>query len=155
MKILFVCLGNICRSPLAEGIFRDKISKNKLAVETDSAGTGSWHAGENPDPRAVATAKKFGVDISRLVARQFSVDDFTRFDRIYVMDKSNYRDVMALAKETGHKEKVDFFLNVSHPGRNKDVPDPWYGGSEGFVEVYKMLELACEELLAKIEKDTW
>jgi len=155
MKVLFVCLGNICRSPLAEGLLRDKIRKKNLPVEMDSAGTGGWHAGENPDPRAVATARKFGVDISGLVARQFSADDFLRFDKIYVMDKANYRDVLSLAKEESHRAKVDFFLNVTSPGSNADVPDPWYGGADGFVSVYKMLDEAAEALVAKIETEAW
>ena len=146
MKILFVCLGNICRSPLAEGIFRDKAGKLKLDVEIDSAGTGAWHAGENPDPRAVATARKFGVDISKLVARQFISTDLDRFDRVYVMDRSNYSDVLARAKNKEHEGKVELLLNVLHPGKNRDVPDPWYGGAEGFTEVYKLIDAACDKL---------
>ena len=152
MKILFVCLGNICRSPLAEGIFRDMAGKKKIKVDIDSAGTGAWHAGENPDPRAIATAKKFGVDISGLVARQFSPDDFDHFDKIYVMDRSNYKDVMSLARKEHHGEKVDLFLNLLHPGKNRDVPDPWYGGPEGFTEVYRLLESACEKLAEQLHR---
>jgi len=155
LKILFVCLGNICRSPLAEGIFRDKIRKKSLSVEIDSAGTGAWHAGENPDRRAVATAKKFGVDISALVARQFTADDFHRFDKIYVMDKSNYRDVLSLAKEEAHRKKVEYLLHALDVRRNTDVPDPWYGGDDGFVEVFQLLDEACDALVAKIEKKEW
>jgi protein-tyrosine phosphatase len=152
MRILFVCLGNICRSPLAEGIFREKVRKKKLDILTDSAGTGSWHAGEHPDPRAIVTAKKFGVDISDLIARQFTAKDFDTFDKIYVMDGSNYSDVIALAARKEQKEKVDFFLNVTQPGKNSDVPDPWYGGPEGFVHVFKLLEEACDKLILELEK---
>lgn len=153
MKILFVCLGNICRSPLAEGILRDKAKRKNLDVLIDSAGTGSWHAGENPDPRAVVTAGQFGIDISNLVARQFTKKDFDTFDKIYVMDSSNYHDVKRLAQREEHLLKVDYFLNLTFPGKNKEVPDPWHGGAQGFVTVFKMLDSACEILITKIEKN--
>jgi protein-tyrosine phosphatase len=151
MKILFVCLGNICRSPLAEGIFRHKVRMARLDWQFDSAGTGDWHAGEHPDPRAIAAAKKFGVDISDLTARQFLRADFERFDRIYVMDTSNYRDVLAQATSPVHRSKVDLFLNVVTPGKDNSVPDPWYGGPEGFDRVYRMLEEACDRLIDQLK----
>src|ERR1044072_5341879 len=119
MKILMVCLGNICRSPLAEGILRKKLQDAGIAhVHVDSAGTNGYHNGENPDPRSIKNAKKNGVDISGLISRKFTVADFDHFDRIYVMDQSNYRDVMALAKNETHTAKVDLFLNISFPGKN-------------------------------------
>ena len=155
MKILLVCLGNICRSAMAEGILLDKIKKAKLDIKVDSAGTGCWHAGENPDPRAIATAKKFGVDISKLVARQFTEDDFENFDKIFVMDRSNHRDVLELTDSKEHHNKVDFFLNLVSPGKNLDVPDPWYGGPEGFVYVFKMLDEACEQIILKTKNGEW
>src|SRR6478672_6815898 len=108
MKILMVCLGNICRSPMAEGILRKKAESKGLKVIVDSAGTGAWHAGENPDKRAVLAARRFGVDISKLVARQFHVSDFDDFDRIYVMDGNNYTDVLDLTRHEKDRLKVDY-----------------------------------------------
>src|SRR4051812_28107837 len=110
IRILMVCLGNICRSPLAEGILRAKIKEKGIDVFVDSAGTGSWHVGEKPDERAIKTAKKYGVDISKLCARQFTPRDFDAFDRIYVMDRSNLEDVLSLARNRKDEEKVALFL---------------------------------------------
>ena len=152
MKILMVCLGNICRSPLADGILRYKVQQHNLDVIVDSAGTSSWHQGENPDQRATACAKKYGVDISKLVARQFSKNDFDEFDKIYVMDSSNYRDVLKLAADETDEQKVEMILNVVNPGKNKSVPDPYFGGEEGFDDVYKMLDEACEKIIKEIER---
>lgn len=150
MKILFVCLGNICRSPIADGILRAKAKREKLNITVDSAGTSSWHHGENPDPRAIACARKFGVDISQLVARPFSKKDFNEFDKIYVMDSSNYQDVLRLAENSDDEAKVEMVLNLIEPGKNKSVPDPYYGGDEGFDEVFKMLDKACEEIIGRM-----
>lgn len=150
MKILMVCLGNICRSPMADGILRFKVKQNNLNVTVDSAGTSSWHQGENPDERATATAKKYGVDISTLTARQFSKSDFDDFDKIYVMDSSNYRDVVALAATEDDKDKVEMIMNVVHPGKNQSVPDPYFGGDEGFDKVFKMLDEACDEIIRQL-----
>ncbi|NQX76179.1 MAG: low molecular weight phosphotyrosine protein phosphatase [Gilvibacter sp.] len=138
-----VCLGNICRSPLAEGIMRTKLFGRK-EFEVDSAGTGGWHAGEAPDPRSVAIAKENGLDISAQRGRQFSVTDFDRFDHIFVMDNSNYRDVIRLARNDQDKQKVSMILDAIFPGENVDVPDPYYGGSDGFANVYDMLDQACD-----------
>lgn len=146
MKILFVCLGNICRSPLADGVMRRLVQENKLDWEIDSAGTGGWHAGEAPDKRAQAIAKKFGTDIGFLRARQFQQKDFEEFDKIYVMDAQNYKDVLAQTQNPEHQSKVDLFLNLSHPGENRQVPDPWYD-DKLFEPVYKMVEEACRKLL--------
>ena len=110
-KILFVCLGNICRSPLAEGIMLHLKQKNNLQLKIDSAGTANYHVNEAPDPRTIANAKKNGVDLSALRARQFQVTDFDGFDKIYVMDKNNLKNVLSLAKDQKHKEKVSLFLN--------------------------------------------
>ena len=142
-RILMVCLGNICRSPLAEGIMRTKLFGRK-EFEVDSAGTGGWHAGEAPDPRSVAIAKENGLDISAQRGRQFSVTDFDRFDHIFVMDNSNYRDVIRLARNAQDKQKVSMILDAIFPGENVDVPDPYYGGSDGFANVYDMLDQACD-----------
>lgn len=152
MKILMVCLGNICRSPLAEGILRKKLDEAGITyVEVDSAGTSGYHSGENPDRRSVSNARKNGVDISKLISRKFTVVDFDRFDRIYVMDHSNYSYVIALAQHDTHREKVDLLLNVSHPGKNKPVPDPWYGGDEGFQLVFNLVDEACEKLVVELK----
>ncbi len=148
MKILMVCLGNICRSPIAEGILKSKIEKRGLPWTVDSAGTSSWHSGEQPDERAIAIAKKYGVDITYQRARQFSPYDFEKFDRIYAMDAGNYRDVLMLALSDEEKQKVEMILNESSPGSNKQVPDP-YWNDNGFDEVFKMLDDACEAIVKK------
>jgi protein-tyrosine phosphatase len=149
-KILMVCLGNICRSPLAEGILASKLPKNKFSV--DSAGTGDWHVGHQPDKRSISIAKKFGLDISKQKGRQFKTADFDAFDYIYVMDKSNYDDVIELAQNESQRKKVDLILNVLFPNENVDVPDPYYGLEEGFAKVYHMLDEACEILAEKLLK---
>jgi protein-tyrosine phosphatase len=153
MKILFVCLGNICRSPLAKGIMADKIEKLGLNVETDSAGFESFHRGDPADPRSIAVAATHGIDLSDHVARMFSVRDFDRFDLIYVMDRANFNDVMGLARDSKDENKVDFILNLLTPGENRQVPDPWYGGKENFEKVFLMLDEACERLVRVITTD--
>ena len=141
-----VCLGNICRSPLAEGILREKIRERDINAVIDSAGTAAYHIGENPDPRAVITAQKHNIDISHLVARQFTIEDFDEFDRIYVMDKANCADVLSLARNEDDRAKVELLLNVMDPGSNRSVPDPWYGGGDGFEDVFHLLDEACEKV---------
>lgn len=148
VKILMVCLGNICRSPLAEGILESKLPKDKFKV--DSAGTGSWHIGRKPDERSIVTAKKNKIDISRQKGRQFTTNDFESFDYIYVMDKSNYNDVISLSKNPEHREKVQLILNELFPGENVDVPDPYYGLTNGFDNVYEMLDQACDIIAQKL-----
>ena len=143
-KILMVCLGNICRSPLAEGILRSKLPKDKFVV--DSAGTSNYHIGSPPDRRSIAVAKKYGLDISYLKGRQFSSKDFDQFDLIYVMDESNYNNVIYLARNESDKQKVKYILNEIYPNQNYGVPDPYYGGTEGFENVYKMLDEACSNI---------
>lgn len=146
-----VCLGNICRSPMAEGILRRKAAERNIKIEIDSAGTGNWHVGEHPDPRAIATAKIFDVNISKLVARQFTVKDFDRFDAILAMDHSNLKNILQLSRTESDTEKVDLLLNVLPTLLDKNVPDPWFGGDEGFIDVYKLLDEACETYLNKIK----
>lgn len=143
-----VCLGNICRSPLAEGILKSKVDSSKVIV--DSAGTGSWHVGSKPDSRSIAVAKKKNLDITDQRGRQFSVSDFDEFDHIYVMDNSNKENVLDLAKNDEHRSKVKLILNEIFPGENVDVPDPYYGGDSGFDNVYKMLDEACEVIANKL-----
>ena len=149
-KILMVCLGNICRSPLAEGILQAKLSKNDFIV--DSAGTGGWHAGEKPDKRSIAVAKQKGLDISQQKARQFSAKDFKEFDFIYAMDMSNYKNILSLAENEQDKTKVTLILNELFPGENVEVPDPYYGGADGFENVYNMLDKACDVIAEKLTK---
>ena len=151
-SILFVCLGNICRSPLAEGILRHKANEHKLDFKIDSAGTGNWHAGEHPDKRATKIGKERGVDISKLVARQITEDDFENFDKIYVADAEVYDGVVALALNREHKLKVDYIMNLVHPDLNMPVPDPYFGGLEGFENVFDMLNKACDVIIHNIEK---
>lgn len=154
MKVLMVCLGNICRSPLAEGILRFHLNKSDIGhVIVDSAGTSGWHSGEHPDARSIKNAAQNGVDISRLISRKFSKSDFDTFDRIYVMDQSNLKDVLALATKDEHKSKVEMLLNVAHPGSNKAVPDPYYGGENGFQEVFELVNEACEVLVKQIQSE--
>jgi len=143
-KILMVCLGNICRSPLAEGILKSKIDPSKVFV--DSAGTGHWHVGDGPDKRSIAVGKRYNIDITDQRGRQFSAKDFDDFDLIYVMDNSNKENVLALAQNDSHKEKVKLILDKIFPGENVDVPDPYFGGNTGFENVYQMLDKACEEI---------
>ena len=143
-----VCLGNICRSPLAEGLLASKLPKDKFIV--DSAGTGSSHLGLNPDKRSIMTAKNKGLDISCQKARLFTTKDFDDFDYIYVMDNSNYDNVLKLAKNEEQKKKVQLILNELFPGDNVDVPDPFYGLQNGFDMVYEMLDESCDILSKKL-----
>lgn len=143
-----VCLGNICRSPLAEGILKLKVDSQKYFI--DSAGTGSYHLGSPPDNRSVAVARKNNLDISYQRCRQFGVSDFDEFDIIYVMDNSNKRDVLALARDENDKAKVKMILNEIFPNENVDVPDPYLGGDQGFEKVYKLLEEACSIIAQKL-----
>ena len=141
-----VCLGNICRSPLAEGILKSKVDPNK--VQVDSAGTGGWHVGELPDPRSIAIAKQKGLDITDQRGRKFSTYDFETYDYIFVMDNSNHRDVLRLANNEEDKAKVKLILSEIFPNENVDVPDPYYGGDQGFENVFNMLDEACEKIVS-------
>ncbi|WP_339873584.1 low molecular weight protein-tyrosine-phosphatase [Olleya marilimosa] len=151
-KILMVCLGNICRSPLAEGILQSKVDNNLFVV--DSAGTSSYHIGNKPDPRSIAIAKKKGIDITNQQARQFVKQDFLDFDIIYAMDNSNYNNIIALAENDKQKSKVNLILNESYPEQNLDVPDPYYGGDKGFETVFNMLDEACNKIKLRLSKLT-
>lgn len=153
MKILMVCLGNICRSPLAEGILAHKTQH--LSVEVDSAGTAAYHVGEAPDIRSIKTGRTHGINISGQRGRQFTVEDFDTFDRIYAMDSSNLNNILALARSEADKAKVQLLLNERSPGSNESVPDPYYGGDNGFENVYRMLDEATDVILKKIEDGTY
>lgn len=140
-KVLMVCLGNICRSPLAEGILKSKI--NTEAVFVDSAGTAAYHVGNLPDVRSIEIAKNYGINITKQRARKFTEKDFDAFDVIYAMDDSNYNNIISLARNKADSQKVKLILNESNPDKNLSVPDPYYGGKSGFENVYKMLDEAC------------
>lgn len=143
-----VCLGNICRSPLAEGILKSKLSNNQFYV--DSAGTSNYHKGSLPDSRSIAIAKQHGIDITNQSSRQFTVTDFDTFDYIYAMDTSNYNNIISLARNDNDISKVKLILNESFPNSNKSVPDPYYGGDNGFKQVYDLLHKACTNIALKL-----
>jgi len=145
-----VCLGNICRSPMAEGILRNRILLAGKKAIVDSAGTSDYHNGDNPDLRAIKTLSQKGIDISGLAARNFTVRDFDDFDFIYAMDFSNYMNIISKARNEEDKSKVAMIMDVVSPGNNRSVPDPFYGGIEGFEEVYEMLDEAAKKIAEKL-----
>lgn len=146
-----VCLGNICRSPLAEGILRKKAEDAGVKVFIDSAGTSGFHDGESPDKRSMANALTHGVDLSSLESRKFIVEDFDAFDYIYVMDESNRENVLKLARNDKDVAKVDMLLNKSFPGQDIPVPDPYFGGEEGFENVFQLVNKACEKITEELK----
>ncbi|GGW65067.1 protein-tyrosine phosphatase [Winogradskyella epiphytica] len=147
-RILMVCLGNICRSPLAHGILQSKLSEDRFYV--DSAGTAAYHIGKSPDKRSIAVAKDNGLDISTQSARQFKVSDFDTFDFIYVMDESNYADVIRLARNDNDKAKVSVFLNHNNNISHKNMPDPYYGDESDFKYVYQLIDETCDVLVKSL-----
>ncbi len=146
-----VCLGNICRSPIADGLLQVKVAKEGLSVEVDSAGTTGYHQGEAPDPRMRATAKRMGVNIDHLSARQFVPADFDRFDLIYAMDTSNRDNILQLARNNDDRSKVKLILNEIHPGEDLSVPDPYHGGDQGFIDVFNMLDEATDKIIQDLK----
>lgn len=149
-RILFVCLGNICRSPLAEGIMLHYIKKHNLPLEVDSAAIAPYHIGEPPDPRTIKNALKHNIDLRNLIARQFHPNDFLKFNKIYVMDSSHFQHLKTIAPspELFH-QKVDYLMNILYPNQNKEVPDPYYGDEQDFEEVFQMIHRACVKLFEK------
>ena len=149
MKILMVCLGNICRSPLAEGIL---LSKGKhLNIEVDSAGTAAYHIGKQPNIRSIEIANKYAIDLNQQRARQFSRADFDEFDIIYAMDTNNYAHLISLASSESERNKIRMILNEINPNTYQSVPDPYYGGENGFQDAYNMLDKACDKIIQDIE----
>jgi len=148
VKVLMVCLGNICRSPLAEGILVSKIGR--LNIQVDSAGTAAFHTGNLPDVRSIKVAKQNGIDITNQQARQIVAQDLDTFDYIYAMDEVNYRNILALTTTNQQRQKVKMIMNELLPNENISVPDPYYGGQDGFTNVFKMLNEACNEIIKKI-----
>ncbi|MCO6184741.1 low molecular weight protein-tyrosine-phosphatase [Rhizobium sp. L1K21] len=149
-SVLFVCLGNICRSPLAEGLFRHHVEKARRTEEfhIDSAGTGGWHAGDPPDPRSIEIARRYGIDITGQRARQLLTRDFEDYDLILGMDRSNVQTILQRSP-VGARAKVHLFLKFAD-GTETDVPDPYYGGPDGFENVYHTLSAGCMSALGKL-----
>ncbi len=152
MNILFVCLGNICRSPLAEGILKDKLKKRNIDANIESAGFESFHINEHPDKRAIKVAEKHNIDISNYSCRLFTTNDFDRFDRIFVMEAANFRDAKYFARDDNDLEKIKFLMSVIH-GKNEAIPDPYFGDVEGFDRTFEMIDKACEIIANKLVKN--
>jgi len=150
MRILMVCLGNICRSPLAEGILRHKITQRGLNWHTDSAGTADWHEGVPPHELSCKVASQNGFDISDQRSRPLKLEDFDRFDYLFVMDRSNYSNVKQLAGERFGPNQVKMILNEVYPGEDREVPDPWSYNIDAYHSVFEMLDRACEQLIENI-----
>jgi protein-tyrosine phosphatase len=154
LRILMVCLGNICRSPMADGLLRKKVKEHNLNVHVDSAGTANYHVGSAPDKRMIETAKSRGTNIDFLKARQFSSNDYLDNDIIYVMDKSNLENVLKLSQNNLENRKVKLILDELYPNQNKHVPDPYYGTSEDFMAVYDLLDNVTDVIIQKIKDGT-
>ena len=149
MRILMVCLGNICRSPLAEGILAHKTKQ--LAIEVDSAGTAAYHVGKLPDKRSIEIANKYNINLENQRARQVSRSDFDKFDIIYAMDTNNLAHLISLSKTKKERQKIRLILNEINPNACESVPDPYYGGKNGFQNVYNMLNEACDKIIQNLE----
>jgi protein-tyrosine phosphatase len=152
IRVLFVCLGNICRSPLAEGVFQDKVTAAGLggSIEVDSAGTGNWHVGQPPDRRMQATAARRGTDLSSLRGRQLERADLTDFDHVFVMDKSNLHDTLYLDPDGDHSTRVRLFREFDPEPGDYQVPDPYYGGEQGFDHVYDIVDRTTDAILLRL-----
>jgi protein-tyrosine phosphatase len=146
-----VCLGNICRSPMADGLLRRKVKEQNLNVLVDSAGTANYHIGSPPDHRMIETAKSRGTNIQNLSARQFSKKDFQDFDLIYVMDESNLSNVIKLTTNSSEQQKVKLILKELYPNESKRVPDPYYGSMKDFMDVYDLLDKVTDVIIEKIK----
>jgi protein-tyrosine phosphatase len=147
MKILMVCLGNICRSPLAEGILQKKADEAGLSWQVSSAGTNGFHVGEAPHHLSQKVARQNGIDISCQLSEQFEAKDFKTYDRIYAMASDVLADMKKIAGKEMDMTKTKLFLEELYPGQNKDVPDPWFGGEDGYHEVYELIEAACDAIV--------
>jgi protein-tyrosine phosphatase len=153
-KILMVCLGNICRSPMAKAILIKKLKEKSIDwVEIDSAGTSDYHIGGKADHRTIESGKKHGIDLSSHRGRQFEREDFEKFDLIYAMDSENHANILYHARTEDEAKKVNLILNELNPGSNQSVPDPWFGGEKDFEKVFTMLDKACDIIVQKIQKE--
>lgn len=150
MKILMVCLGNICRSPLAEGIMKNKVKESGLDWYIDSAGTGKWHLGAAPDRRSIEVAQKHGIDISAQRARTIRSSDYEEFDLIFAMDIQNLKDLRGWALDKAEENKISLIMNEVYPGENISVPDPYFN-DDGFEIVYQMLDKACDKIIERYQ----
>jgi len=148
-KILIVCKGNICRSPLAHGLLDKKIKMHNLPWSVDSAGTGHWHIGKLPDSRSIKVARSNQLDITYQRARQFAMEDFDKSDIIYVMDEQNHSMLMGCARHDGDRSKINMIMNELYPGTDKDVPDPFHNGQEDFENVYAVLDEVTDRMINK------
>ncbi|MGF2413429.1 MAG: low molecular weight protein-tyrosine-phosphatase, partial [Ferruginibacter sp.] len=147
MKILMVCLGNICRSPLAEGILQHKASATGLNWVVESAGTNGYHTGEPPHHLSIKVAELNNIDISNQRSRRFIAEDFERYDKIYAMAEDVMGDMKRIAKSKFDAQKTDLLLNELFPHQNRDVPDPWYGPEKGYHDVFDLIDKACEKII--------
>ncbi len=148
MKILIVCLGNICRSPLAEGILQQKAKKAGLNWIIESAGTNGFHTGEAPHHLSQKVAKHNGIDISKQLSRKFIKNDIEAYDKIYAMAEDVMSDIKKISGTQFNSKKVEFFLNELYPGQNNNVPDPWYGDEDGYYDVFKLIDTACDAIIS-------
>jgi protein-tyrosine phosphatase len=154
MKILMVCLGNICRSPLAEGILQNKVRKAGLDWIVESAGTNGYHDGEAPHRLSQKVARANGIEICDQRSRRITPDDFAKFDKIYAMSADVIDDMKWIAKNKYDASRVDLLMNELKPGRNLDIPDPWYGPEPGYHEVYKLIDKACDAIIERYNSET-
>ncbi len=149
MKILMVCLGNICRSPIAEGVLQHKAEEHKLDWQVDSAGTESYHIGSAPHRHSQEVCMQHGISIAHQKARQFNRKDFERYDKIYAMAKDVYEEIETHATSADDMNKVELFLNELNPGKNESVTDPYYGGADGYIFVYDIIDKTCDVIIEK------
>lgn len=152
MKILFVCLGNICRSPMAEYVLKNKCAAHHLDWEIESAGTENYHVGESADARGIRTALKSGIDMRKHIARQLIQKDFEEFDIIYSLATNVTNEISLIAKSESRMKNVKLFMDELYPGENKSVPDPWYGDEKGFEPVFNLIENVCEKIISNAIK---